>query len=138
MPLRKDIKTVLFERSECRTICELDTTVASAMAMGSSPLSPIMVTSSTRRSKRSASAVSASVSNSVPCCRIFVNTSMKAARVWGSLWYPNAETDGYYVNIARTWMNECLMTSRHNAETDAYYVNIAHNECLFNDIPAQS
>ena len=72
------------------TICVLETTWARAMAMGSSPLSPIMVTSSTRRSNRSARAVSARVSNSVPCCRILVSTSMKAARVCGSLWYPRA------------------------------------------------
>lgn len=63
------------------TICVLDMTLASAMAIGRSPLSPIMVTNSTNRSNLSANAVSASVSNSVPCCKIFVNTSMKAARV---------------------------------------------------------
>ena len=68
------------------TICEDAMTLASAMAMGSSPLSPSIVMSPTSLSKRSASTVSARVSNSVPCCKILVRTSMKAALVWTSGW----------------------------------------------------
>lgn len=64
---------------------EQGTTLAKAIAIGSSPWSPIMVTSSTSLSKRSASTVSAKVSNSVPCCRILVSTSMNVALVWRSL-----------------------------------------------------
>lgn len=76
----------ILNRREVHTHWDPGTTLASAMAMGSSPWSPIMVTSSTSLSKRSASTVSARVSNSVPCWRIFVSTSMKVARVCRSLW----------------------------------------------------
>ncbi|RNA20792.1 hypothetical protein BpHYR1_050691 [Brachionus plicatilis] len=64
----------------------VDMTLARAMPMGNSFLSPWMVIKSTSRSNLSASTVSARVSNSVPCCSIWVSTSMNAALVWASRW----------------------------------------------------